>query len=155
MGVSSLGSPGPGGPQAETRPSAEAEKPEVELSNLARSSELSQSRSSLRSSSSVGSVRGDEFGLFADFCGDYCPLEEQEERAEQEEREEQQEGSASPGGEESAQAGTPLRTPPSGSHPPLFLHLQVGPGAPPPPRQSRRAGSGWRARAASSWRAGG
>lgn len=82
VGKSSAGSPGPGGPQAETRPSVEDEKPEVELSNLARSSELSQSQSSLRSSSSVGSVRGEEFGLFAEFYGEYCPLSDEEQEEE-------------------------------------------------------------------------
>lgn len=79
----------PGLGQAETRPSAEEEKPEVELSELTRSSELSQSQTSLRSSSSVGSVRGDEFGFYADFYGEYCPLSD----------EEQEEESASLGGE--------------------------------------------------------
>uniref|UniRef100_A0A6Q2Z5M3 ATP-binding cassette sub-family A member 2 n=1 Tax=Esox lucius TaxID=8010 RepID=A0A6Q2Z5M3_ESOLU len=48
--------------------------PDVELSNLVMCSRLSQSQSSLRSSSSLGSVRGDEGGLYADFYGDYCPL---------------------------------------------------------------------------------
>lgn len=85
MGKSSVDSPG----GSETRPSVEEEKPEVELSNLARSSQLSQSRSSLRSTSSVGSVRGDEFGFFADFGGEYCPLSD----------EDQEDGSASLGGE--------------------------------------------------------
>ncbi|XP_078106456.1 ATP-binding cassette sub-family A member 2 [Sander vitreus] len=51
-----------------------SEKPEVELSNLLMCSRLSQSQSSLKSSSSIGSVRGDEGGLYADFYGDYCPL---------------------------------------------------------------------------------
>lgn len=74
VGKSSVGSPGLGGLQRETPPSAEAEKPEVELNNLVRSSELSQSQSSLRSSSSVGSVRGEEGGLYSDFYGDYRPL---------------------------------------------------------------------------------
>lgn len=80
-GKSSVGSPGLGGPQGDTRPS-EDEKPEVELSNLVRSSELSQSQSSLRSSSSVGSVRGEEGGLYADFYGDYCPLFDNSQEAE-------------------------------------------------------------------------
>uniref|UniRef100_A0A3P9P3H1 ATP-binding cassette sub-family A member 2 n=1 Tax=Poecilia reticulata TaxID=8081 RepID=A0A3P9P3H1_POERE len=44
------------------------------LSNLVQCSRLSQSQLSLKSSSSVGSVRGDEGGLYADFFGDYCPL---------------------------------------------------------------------------------
>lgn len=46
----------------------------MELSNLVTCSRLSQSQSSLKSSSSIGSVRGDEGGLYADFYGDYCPL---------------------------------------------------------------------------------
>uniref|UniRef100_H3CEJ3 ATP-binding cassette sub-family A member 2 n=1 Tax=Tetraodon nigroviridis TaxID=99883 RepID=H3CEJ3_TETNG len=77
VGKSSVGSPGLGGLQAEDQ------KPEVELSELARSSELSQSQSSLRSSSSVGSLRGDQFGFFADFYGEYYPLfdEDQEEES--------------------------------------------------------------------------
>ena len=49
-------------------------RPEVELSNLVTCSRLSQSQGSLRSGSSLGSVRGDEGGLYADFYGDYCPL---------------------------------------------------------------------------------
>uniref|UniRef100_A0A671VQ68 ATP-binding cassette sub-family A member 2 n=1 Tax=Sparus aurata TaxID=8175 RepID=A0A671VQ68_SPAAU len=44
------------------------------LSNLMMCSRLSQSQSSLKSTSSIGSVRGDEGGLYADFYGDYCPL---------------------------------------------------------------------------------
>uniref|UniRef100_A0AAZ3S8N3 ATP-binding cassette sub-family A member 2 n=1 Tax=Oncorhynchus tshawytscha TaxID=74940 RepID=A0AAZ3S8N3_ONCTS len=51
-----------------------ASGPGVELSNLVNCSRLSQSQSSLRSSSSLGSVRGDEGGLYTDFYGDYCPL---------------------------------------------------------------------------------
>lgn len=82
VGKSSVGSPGPGGLQGETPPSAEAAKPEVELNNLVRSSELSQSQSSLRSSSSVGSVRGEEGGLYSDFYGDYRPLFESGQEAE-------------------------------------------------------------------------
>ncbi|KAL6113789.1 abca2 [Pungitius sinensis] len=73
-GGSSVGSGGLGAPQGETGPSVESEKPEVELSNLVQGSRLSQSQSSLKSSSSIGSVRGDEGGLYADFYGDYCPL---------------------------------------------------------------------------------
>ncbi|XP_041642863.1 ATP-binding cassette sub-family A member 2 isoform X1 [Cheilinus undulatus] len=72
VGKSSVGSSG--GPQSETGPAVEGDKPEVELSNLVMCSRLSQSQSSLKSSSSVGSVRGDEGGLYADFYGDYCPL---------------------------------------------------------------------------------
>uniref|UniRef100_A0A3Q1HH29 ABC transporter domain-containing protein n=1 Tax=Acanthochromis polyacanthus TaxID=80966 RepID=A0A3Q1HH29_9TELE len=60
--------------ESETAPSAENEKPEVELSNLVMCSRLSQSQSSLKSSSSVGSVRGDEGGPYSDFYGEYCPL---------------------------------------------------------------------------------
>uniref|UniRef100_A0A3B4XA03 ATP-binding cassette sub-family A member 2 n=1 Tax=Seriola lalandi dorsalis TaxID=1841481 RepID=A0A3B4XA03_SERLL len=55
----------------ETSPS---EKLEVELNNLVTCSRLSHSQSSLKSSSSIGSTRGDEGGLYADFYGDYCPL---------------------------------------------------------------------------------
>lgn len=51
------------------------ERPEVEMSNLMMmSSRLSSSQGSLHSSSSVGSVRGDEGGPYADFCGEYYPL---------------------------------------------------------------------------------
>lgn len=74
VGKSSVGSAGLGCPQSEAGPAVEADKPEVELSNLVMCSRLSQSQSSLKSSSSVGSVRGDEGGLYADFYGDYCPL---------------------------------------------------------------------------------
>nr|XP_046241636.1 ATP-binding cassette sub-family A member 2 isoform X1 [Scatophagus argus] len=74
VGKSSVGSAGPAGPQNETGPSVKNEKPEVELSNLVMCSRLSQSQTSLKSSSSIGSVRGDEGGLYADFYGDYCPL---------------------------------------------------------------------------------
>ncbi|XP_040010575.1 ATP-binding cassette sub-family A member 2 isoform X1 [Xiphias gladius] len=74
VGKSSVGSGGQGGTQGKTGPSVESEKPEVELTNLVMCSRLSQSQSSLKSSSSIGSVRGDEGGLYADFYGDYCPL---------------------------------------------------------------------------------
>ncbi|NWS66211.1 ABCA2 protein, partial [Crotophaga sulcirostris] len=50
------------------------EKPEVELSNLVTCSKLAQSQASLRSASSVGSVRGDEGGAYSEFFGDYAPL---------------------------------------------------------------------------------
>lgn len=73
-GKSSVRSAGPRPPQGEGGPSAKEERPEVELSNLVMCSRLSQSQTSLKSSSSVGSVRGDEGGLYADFYGDYCPL---------------------------------------------------------------------------------
>ncbi|KAM3868024.1 ATP-binding cassette sub-family A member 2 [Diretmus argenteus] len=78
-GGSSMGKPsavagGLGGPRGETGPSVGNERPEVELSNLVKCSRLSQSQSSLKSSSSIGSVRGDEGGLYTDFYGDYCPL---------------------------------------------------------------------------------
>ncbi|XP_039660213.1 ATP-binding cassette sub-family A member 2 isoform X1 [Perca fluviatilis] len=72
LGKSSVASGDLGVPQS--GPSVESEKPEVELSNLLMCSRLSQSQSSLKSSSSIGSVRGDEGGLYADFYGDYCPL---------------------------------------------------------------------------------
>uniref|UniRef100_A0A8C4DG67 ATP-binding cassette sub-family A member 2 n=1 Tax=Dicentrarchus labrax TaxID=13489 RepID=A0A8C4DG67_DICLA len=74
VGKSSVGSADLGASQGETGPSVKSEKPEVELSNLVMCSKLSQSQSSLKSSSSIGSVRGDEGGLYADFYGDYCPL---------------------------------------------------------------------------------
>uniref|UniRef100_A0A8C2BIA4 ATP-binding cassette sub-family A member 2 n=1 Tax=Cyprinus carpio TaxID=7962 RepID=A0A8C2BIA4_CYPCA len=48
--------------------------PSVELSNLMMCSRLSPSQASLQSGSSLGSVRGDEGGLYSDFYGDYCPL---------------------------------------------------------------------------------
>lgn len=67
------------GPKSEANgePLAEAampEKPEVELSNLVTCSKLAQSQASLRSASSVGSVRGDEGGAYSEFFGDYAPL---------------------------------------------------------------------------------
>jgi len=64
-------------PEANGEPLAEAavpEKPEVELSNLVTCSSLAQSQASLRSASSVGSVRGDEGGAYSEFFGDYAPL---------------------------------------------------------------------------------
>lgn len=70
MGKSSVSSGAQEGPQVEMEPP----QPEMELNNLLLCSKLSQSQSSLKSSSSVGSVRGDEGGLYADFYGDYCPL---------------------------------------------------------------------------------
>uniref|UniRef100_A0A8C2D8D4 ATP-binding cassette, sub-family A (ABC1), member 2 n=1 Tax=Cyprinus carpio TaxID=7962 RepID=A0A8C2D8D4_CYPCA len=60
-----------GGPQCE---GAEVIRPEGELSNLMMCSRLSPSQASLQSGSSLGSVRGDEGGLYSDFYGDYCPL---------------------------------------------------------------------------------
>ena len=62
------------GTQSEVQPQGGVARPEVELSNLVMCSRLSQSQGSLRSGSSLGSVRGDEGGLYADFYGDYCPL---------------------------------------------------------------------------------
>uniref|UniRef100_A0A3Q3SME2 ATP-binding cassette sub-family A member 2 n=1 Tax=Mastacembelus armatus TaxID=205130 RepID=A0A3Q3SME2_9TELE len=53
-------------------PSVESEKPQVELSNLVMCSRLSHS--SLKSSSSSGSVRGSERGVYSEFYGDYSPL---------------------------------------------------------------------------------
>uniref|UniRef100_A0A8C3QEA5 ATP-binding cassette sub-family A member 2 n=1 Tax=Geospiza parvula TaxID=87175 RepID=A0A8C3QEA5_GEOPR len=44
------------------------------LSNLVTCSKLAQSQASLRSASSVGSVRGDEGGAYSEFFGDYVPL---------------------------------------------------------------------------------
>ncbi|NWR80295.1 ABCA2 protein, partial [Centropus unirufus] len=72
--------PAPGlGPKPESNgePLVEAavpEKPEVELSNLVTCSKLAQSQASLRSASSVGSVRGDEGGAYSEFFGEYAPL---------------------------------------------------------------------------------
>ncbi|XP_031662332.1 ATP-binding cassette sub-family A member 2 isoform X3 [Oncorhynchus kisutch] len=71
VGVGGSGKPEPGAPAGS---SSSVERPEVELSNLVMCSRLSQSQSSLRSSSSLGSVLGDEEGLYADFYGDYCRL---------------------------------------------------------------------------------
>ncbi|XP_064210505.1 ATP-binding cassette sub-family A member 2 isoform X1 [Anguilla rostrata] len=73
---SSVGKPAscPAGTQCEAQPQGGVMRPEVELSNLVMCSRLSQSQGSLRSGSSLGSVRGDEGGLYADFYGDYCPL---------------------------------------------------------------------------------
>lgn len=69
-----MGSGAQVGLQAEAGPPMQSENSEVELSNLVQCSSLSRSQDSLKSSSSVGSVRGDEGGLYADFYGDYCPL---------------------------------------------------------------------------------
>uniref|UniRef100_A0A3B5LII2 Uncharacterized protein n=1 Tax=Xiphophorus couchianus TaxID=32473 RepID=A0A3B5LII2_9TELE len=69
-----VGSGAQDGLAPETGPSLHSEESEVELSNLVQCSRLSQSQVSLKSSSSVGSVRGDEGGPYADFYGDYCPL---------------------------------------------------------------------------------
>ncbi|KAA8578520.1 hypothetical protein FQN60_007312, partial [Etheostoma spectabile] len=74
QGKSSVASGDLGVPQGKSEPSVESEKPEVEQSNLLMCSRLTQSQSSLKSSPSIGSVRGDEGGLYADFYGDYCPL---------------------------------------------------------------------------------
>ncbi|XP_026112549.1 ATP-binding cassette sub-family A member 2-like isoform X3 [Carassius auratus] len=63
-----------GGSQCEGATPAAVICPEVELSNLMMSSRLSPSQASLQSSSSLGSIRGDEGGLYSDFYGDYCPL---------------------------------------------------------------------------------
>ncbi|XP_041049177.1 ATP-binding cassette sub-family A member 2 isoform X10 [Carcharodon carcharias] len=46
----------------------------VNVSNLVTCARLSQSQSSVHSSSSVGSVRGDEMGGYSEFYGDYAPL---------------------------------------------------------------------------------
>lgn len=70
--------------QAEAGSPLQRENPEVELSNLVQCSRLSQSKDSLKSSSSVGSVRGDEGGLYADFYGDYCPLFDNRQESESE-----------------------------------------------------------------------
>ncbi|KAM4020093.1 ATP-binding cassette sub-family A member 2 [Anomaloglossus baeobatrachus] len=66
-------------PNSCTEPSTFTEpedKPEVELNNFASGILAGQSPGSLRSgsSSSVGSVRGEEGGAYAEFYGDYSPL---------------------------------------------------------------------------------
>uniref|UniRef100_A0A7M4EW38 ATP-binding cassette sub-family A member 2 n=1 Tax=Crocodylus porosus TaxID=8502 RepID=A0A7M4EW38_CROPO len=48
--------------------------PPAGLNNLVACSKLAQSQASLRSASSVGSVRGDEGGAYSEFYGDYSPL---------------------------------------------------------------------------------
>uniref|UniRef100_A0A671KWM8 Uncharacterized protein n=1 Tax=Sinocyclocheilus anshuiensis TaxID=1608454 RepID=A0A671KWM8_9TELE len=63
-----------GGPQCEGAPAAAVIRPEMELNNLMMCSRLSPSQASLQSGSSLGSIRGDEGGLYSDFYGDYCPL---------------------------------------------------------------------------------
>lgn len=73
LGKASAGSGDLAATQGEVGPSVEEEKPDVELNNLVMCSRLSQSQSSLKSSSN-GSVRGEEGGIYADFYGDYCPL---------------------------------------------------------------------------------
>ncbi|XP_053230953.1 ATP-binding cassette sub-family A member 2 isoform X1 [Podarcis raffonei] len=50
------------------------EKPEADQGNLRACSQLTQSQTSLQSSSSAGSVRGDEGGAYSEFYGDYSPL---------------------------------------------------------------------------------
>uniref|UniRef100_A0A8C3NL32 ATP-binding cassette sub-family A member 2 n=1 Tax=Geospiza parvula TaxID=87175 RepID=A0A8C3NL32_GEOPR len=49
-------------------------KSEANGDNLVTCSKLAQSQASLRSASSVGSVRGDEGGAYSEFFGDYVPL---------------------------------------------------------------------------------
>ncbi|KAG9261960.1 ATP-binding cassette sub-family A member 2 isoform X2 [Astyanax mexicanus] len=74
-GGSSAGKPSSlAGPQADGAVVGAATRPEVELSNLVMCSRLSPSQASLRSDSSLGSVRGDEGGPYSDFYGEYCPL---------------------------------------------------------------------------------
>ncbi|XP_072520888.1 ATP-binding cassette sub-family A member 2 isoform X2 [Salminus brasiliensis] len=74
-GGSSAGKPSTlTGPQADGAVVGAVTRPEVELSNLVMCSRLSPSQSSLRSDSSLGSVRGDEGGPYSDFYGEYCPL---------------------------------------------------------------------------------
>nr|XP_056716199.1 ATP-binding cassette sub-family A member 2 [Euleptes europaea] len=59
----------------EPHPAAEMlEKPEMDLGNLLASSQLAQSQTSLCSTSSAGSIRGDEGGAYSEFYGDYSPL---------------------------------------------------------------------------------
>uniref|UniRef100_A0A672R3J8 ATP binding cassette subfamily A member 2 n=1 Tax=Sinocyclocheilus grahami TaxID=75366 RepID=A0A672R3J8_SINGR len=53
---------------------SDADASKMELNNLMMCSRLSPSQASLQSGSSLGSIRGDEGGLYSDFYGDYCPL---------------------------------------------------------------------------------
>uniref|UniRef100_A0AAR2KNL7 ATP-binding cassette sub-family A member 2 n=1 Tax=Pygocentrus nattereri TaxID=42514 RepID=A0AAR2KNL7_PYGNA len=74
-GGSSAGKPTSlAGPQADGAVVGAVTRPEVELSNLVMCSRLSPSQASLRSDSSLGSVRGDEGGPYSEFYGEYCPL---------------------------------------------------------------------------------
>lgn len=66
-------------PQANGHPlprPARPTKPEVNLGNLLDCSDLAESQASLHSSSSssAGSVRGEEGGAYSEFYGDYSPL---------------------------------------------------------------------------------
>ncbi|XP_031807821.1 ATP-binding cassette sub-family A member 2 isoform X3 [Sarcophilus harrisii] len=62
-------------PKAEVQKDREvASSPRTEHSNLVGCSQLAQSQASLRSSSSAGSVRGDEEGAYVEVYGDYSPL---------------------------------------------------------------------------------
>ncbi|GCC24766.1 hypothetical protein chiPu_0003168 [Chiloscyllium punctatum] len=58
----------------ETHPQEGTNNLKVNMSNLVTCARLSQSQSSVHSSSSVGSVRGDEMGGYSEFYGDYAPL---------------------------------------------------------------------------------
>uniref|UniRef100_A0A8C5RJB7 ATP-binding cassette sub-family A member 2 n=1 Tax=Laticauda laticaudata TaxID=8630 RepID=A0A8C5RJB7_LATLA len=49
-------------------------KPEVDLGNLLTCSDLTESQASLHSSSSAGSVRGEDDGAYSEFYGDYSLL---------------------------------------------------------------------------------
>lgn len=65
-------------PQANGHPlprPARPTKPEVDLGNLLNCSDLAESQASLHSSSSsAGSVRGEDGGTYSEFYGDYSPL---------------------------------------------------------------------------------
>uniref|UniRef100_F6S4S8 ATP-binding cassette sub-family A member 2 n=1 Tax=Monodelphis domestica TaxID=13616 RepID=F6S4S8_MONDO len=62
-------------PKAEVQKDREAAtSPQAEHSNLMGCSRLTQSQASLCSSSSAGSVRGDEEGAYVEVYGDYSPL---------------------------------------------------------------------------------
>ncbi|XP_063792321.1 ATP-binding cassette sub-family A member 2 [Pseudophryne corroboree] len=74
-------------PDGSTEPPSSADaldKPEVELNNFASGILPGQSPGSMRSgsSSSVGSVRGEEGGAYAEFYGDYSPLFDTSQEAE-------------------------------------------------------------------------
>ncbi|XP_048469306.1 ATP-binding cassette sub-family A member 2 [Rhincodon typus] len=62
------------GRQKDIRPQEGTNNLKVNMSNLVTCARLSQSQSSVHSSSSVGSVRGDEMGGYSEFYGDYTPL---------------------------------------------------------------------------------
>ncbi|GCB61728.1 hypothetical protein scyTo_0007097, partial [Scyliorhinus torazame] len=62
------------GRHKDTPPKEGTNNLKVNVSNLVTCTRLNHSQSSLHSSSSVGSVRGDEIGGYSEFNGDYAPL---------------------------------------------------------------------------------